>query len=66
MVEASPATHKPNPNGGTICGLRVVPTDARQYDDADPTCPTCAQWNNAVKKHSADKAAQQEADAKTE
>jgi hypothetical protein len=41
---SSQRTHRPNPNGGTICGLRVPPSDARSYSEENPTCPECFAW----------------------
>jgi hypothetical protein len=53
VIQASQATHKPNPNGGTICGLKAgaIPMNAAAYSDEDPTCPTCADWLRKTRAH---------------
>lgn len=51
IIPATQATHRVNPNGGTICNIRPIPISAAAYDDENPTCPTCAAWLKAVRAH---------------
>lgn len=45
-------THFPASNG-PVCGLKPTPTQAADYDPAEPTCPTCAKWLAATRAHTA-------------
>lgn len=44
-------THRINPNGGTICGVRPVPINAAAYDNENPTCPQCKDWLTKTRAH---------------
>jgi hypothetical protein len=51
FIPSSRATHRSNPNGGTICNIRPVPMNAAMYNDENPTCPACADWLAKVRAH---------------
>jgi hypothetical protein len=42
-------THVPG-RGSPVCGAFPPPSDPRQYDSENPTCPTCAQWLAAARR----------------
>jgi hypothetical protein len=44
VVAASQVTHRPNPNGGTICGVKPIPIHAGHYSMENPSCPVCKDW----------------------
>lgn len=53
-VKLQPVTHYAAGGAyGPVCGLKPTPSEASAYDPDDPTCPRCAQWLSAVRKHTA-------------